>query len=162
MITRQHFPLVHGLTGYWAITIGHALRAAWVQLKFASPRCCCSHYGETPTMYYGDEIGMQQAAVAPDQVRDPFEKNAPGIGVGRDGCRTPMQWTAETNAGFTSGQPWLPLAPDYVSDNVENLCADRQSILSLYHYADRSPTTDAAARGRLIRPRRRDRRSAGL
>jgi alpha-glucosidase len=48
----------------------------------------------TPTLYYGDEIGMHQVAIAPDQVRDPFEKNVPGIGVGRDGCRTPMQWDA--------------------------------------------------------------------
>ena len=38
----------------------------------------------TPTLYYGDEIGMHQVAIAPDQVRDPFEKNVPGIGVGRD------------------------------------------------------------------------------
>jgi alpha-glucosidase len=37
----------------------------------------------TPTLYYGDEIGMQQAAILPDQVRDPFEKNVPGIGIGR-------------------------------------------------------------------------------
>jgi alpha-glucosidase len=86
----------------------------------------------TPTMYYGDELGMQQVAIGPDQVRDPFEKNVPGIGIGRDGCRTPMQWTAEANAGFTSGQPWLPLAPDYVQENVENLGGDRHSILSLY------------------------------
>jgi glycosidase len=48
----------------------------------------------TPTLYYGDEIGMRQVAIAPEQVRDPFEKNVPGIGVGRDGCRTPMQWDA--------------------------------------------------------------------
>jgi alpha-glucosidase len=41
-----------------------------------------------PTLYYGDEIGMQQVAIAPDQVRDPFEKNVPGTGVGRDGCHT--------------------------------------------------------------------------
>jgi DNA-binding response OmpR family regulator len=34
---------------------------------------------------------MQQVAIAKEQVRDPFEKNVPGIGVGRDGCRTPMQ-----------------------------------------------------------------------
>jgi alpha-glucosidase len=45
----------------------------------------------TPTLYYGDEIGMRQVAIAPDQVRDPFEKNVPGLGVGHDGCRTPMQ-----------------------------------------------------------------------
>ena len=56
----------------------------------------------TPTLYYGDEIGMHQVAIAPDQVRDPFEKNVPGIGVGRDGCRTPMQWDATTYAGFST------------------------------------------------------------
>ena len=55
----------------------------------------------TPTLYYGDEIGMHQVAIAPEQVRDPFEKNVPGIGVGRDGCRTPMQWDATPHAGFS-------------------------------------------------------------
>jgi alpha-glucosidase len=86
----------------------------------------------TPTLYYGDEIGMHQVAIAPDQVRDPFEKNVPGIGVGRDGCRTPMQWDATPQAGFSSAQPWLPLPDDYVHENAANLAADRQSTLSLY------------------------------
>ena len=53
---------------------------------------------------------MRQVAIAPDQVRDPFEKNVPGIGVGRDGCRTPMQWNATAGAGFSTAAPWLPLA----------------------------------------------------
>ena len=86
----------------------------------------------TPTLYYGDEIGMHQVAIAPDQVRDPFEKNVPGIGVGRDGCRTPMQWDATTHAGFSTASTWLPLADDYVHENVVNLEADAASILSLY------------------------------
>src|ERR1700681_1051961 len=86
----------------------------------------------TPTLYYGDEIGMHQVAIAPNQVRDPFEKNVPGIGVGRDGCRTPMQWNAEAHGGFTTGEPWLTLAEDYVHENVANLSADAHSILSLY------------------------------
>jgi alpha-glucosidase len=86
----------------------------------------------TPTLYYGDEIGMHQVAIAPDQVRDPFEKNVPGIGVGRDGCRTPMQWDASANGGFTTGKPWLPLAEDAVHENVANLTADTASILNLY------------------------------
>ena len=86
----------------------------------------------TPTLYYGDEIGMHQVAIAPDQVRDPFEKNVPGIGVGRDGCRTPMQWDATANAGFSTATPWLPLADDYSHENVANLDADVTSILSLY------------------------------
>src|SRR3984957_452847 len=86
----------------------------------------------TPTLYYGDEIGMQQVAIASAQVRDPFEKNVPGIGVGRDGCRTPMQWNGEVHGGFTTGEPWLPLANDYANENVANLSADAHSILSLY------------------------------
>src|SRR5215470_3111022 len=86
----------------------------------------------TPTLYYGDEIGMHQVAIAPEQVRDPFERNVPGIGVGRDGCRTPMQWDATPHAGFSESEPWLPLADDFVRENVVNLDADAQSILSLY------------------------------
>jgi alpha-glucosidase len=86
----------------------------------------------TPTLYYGDEIGMHQVAIAPDQVQDPFEKNVPGIGVGRDGCRTPMQWDATRYAGFSAAKPWLPLADDCRHENVANLEADAQSILQLY------------------------------
>jgi alpha-glucosidase len=86
----------------------------------------------TPTLYYGDEIGMRQVTIAPDQVRDPFEKNVPGIGVGRDGCRTPMQWDATRHAGFSASAPWLPLADDFHHENVANLTADAQSILNLY------------------------------
>jgi alpha-glucosidase len=86
----------------------------------------------TPTLYYGDEIGMHQMAIAPDQVRDPFEKNVPGIGVGRDGCRTPMQWNATPYAGFSTATPWLPLSDDFAQENVVNLEADTRSILSLY------------------------------
>jgi len=86
----------------------------------------------TPTMYYGDEIGMRQVAIAPDQVRDPFEKNVPGLGVGRDGCRTPMQWNATLNAGFSIARPWLPLSEEFRHENVVNLDADARSILSLY------------------------------
>jgi alpha-glucosidase len=86
----------------------------------------------TPTLYYGDEIGMHQVAIALDRVRDPFEKRVPGIGVGRDGCRTPMQWDATVHAGFSTASTWLPLADDYVHENVVNLEADATSILSLY------------------------------
>ncbi|MDW4800099.1 hypothetical protein NQ294_33025, partial [Escherichia coli] len=81
----------------------------------------------TPTLYYGDEIGMRQVAIAPHQVRDPWERNVPGLGVGRDGCRTPMQWNAERYAGFSTARPWLPLAPDFASDNVASLEADAAS-----------------------------------
>ena len=84
----------------------------------------------TPTLYYGDEIGMHQMIIAPEDVRDPFEKNVPGLGVGRDGCRTPMQWDASEYAGFSNHKPWLPLARDHARENVALLDADPQSILS--------------------------------
>jgi alpha-glucosidase len=86
----------------------------------------------TPTLYYGDELGMHQVVIPPDCVRDSFEKNVPGIGVGRDGCRTPMQWDSTVNAGFSNGVAWLPLPDDFVHENVLNLELEETSILNLY------------------------------
>jgi alpha-glucosidase len=83
-------------------------------------------------MYYGDEIGMHNVPIAPEHVQDPFEKNVPGLGLGRDPERTPMQWDATARAGFTSGAPWLPIADDFGTINVAAAQADPTSILSLY------------------------------
>lgn len=86
----------------------------------------------TPTMYYGDEIGIGNVKVPPDAVRDPWALNEPGIDVGRDPQRTPMQWSSDKHAGFSTAKPWLPLSEDHVSMNVETLKAHPQSILWLY------------------------------
>ncbi len=86
----------------------------------------------TPTLYYGDEIGMHQVAIAPSQVRDPWEKNVPGFGVGRDGCRTPMRWNASAFAGFSAAEPWLPVAEDFAACNVACERSDPSSLLNLY------------------------------
>jgi alpha-glucosidase len=86
----------------------------------------------TPTMYYGDELGMQNVPIPPDQIQDPFEKNVPGIGVGRDPQRTPMQWDTSRFAGFSSRQPWLPVAEDAPLVNVAQQRGDPHSLLSLY------------------------------
>ncbi|MGA0594201.1 alpha-amylase family glycosyl hydrolase [Enterovirga sp. CN4-39] len=86
----------------------------------------------TPTMYYGDEIGLPRVEIPPNRVQDPWEKNEPGLGFGRDPARTPMQWDGSTFAGFSTVQPWLPLGPDHEHDNVEALSRDSGSILSLY------------------------------
>ena len=83
----------------------------------------------TPTLYYGDEIGMEQVAILPEQVRDPFERNVPGIGIGRDGCRTPMQWDATKSAGFSDVDSWLPVAKNFREVNV---AGSRNEICSLY------------------------------
>lgn len=86
----------------------------------------------TPTMYYGDEIGLAAVTIPPDRVQDPWERNEPGLGFGRDPERTPMQWDTSPCAGFTSGEPWLPLSQDWRDRNVERMEADPCSILSLY------------------------------
>ena len=86
----------------------------------------------TPTLYYGDEIGMQDVPIPSDRVHDPFEKNVPGMGLGRDPERTPMQWSADPNAGFSTVEPWLPIANDYAVVNVAVQREEPHSILTLY------------------------------
>jgi len=64
----------------------------------------------TPFLYYGEEIGMRDGVIPPDRVCDPVGKRFPA--VGRDPERTPMQWTAEPGAGFTTAaEPCYPSAP---------------------------------------------------
>ena len=86
----------------------------------------------TPTLYYGDELGIGKVVVPVDAVQDPWEKNEPGLGLGRDPSRTPFQWDASANAGFSSAKPWLPLDPNHSLCNVEMLRNDSTSILALY------------------------------
>jgi len=86
----------------------------------------------TPTIYYGDEIGMPQVSIPPDRVRDPFERNVPGIGCGRDGARTPMQWDATPHAGFSAVEPWLPVGSGFRTANVESQRLDPTAIHNLY------------------------------
>ena len=88
----------------------------------------------TPTMYYGDELGMVDVAIAPDQVRDPAEKNEPGKGRGRDPERSPMIWVNAANAGFTTpdATPWLPLEPGWETENAAEQAGRKDSMLMLY------------------------------
>ena len=84
----------------------------------------------TPTIYYGDEIGMAQASLRDSEIQDPFEKRVPGLG--RDGCRTPMQWSDAKFAGFSTATPWLPVEPGYRNRNVAVQENEPRSILQLY------------------------------
>ncbi len=87
----------------------------------------------TPTLYYGDELGMPDAIIAPDQVVDPAEKRQPGIGLGRDPERSPMLWDNSSNAGFTSGpDTWLPLVQNHASFSVAIQSQNGRSMLHLY------------------------------
>jgi alpha-glucosidase len=87
----------------------------------------------TPTLYYGDELGHPSVEIPPERVRDPFGINMPGGTQGRDPVRTPMPWDNSPNAGFTTGEPWLPLAPNTAEFDVATQKADPSSMLSLTH-----------------------------
>lgn len=86
----------------------------------------------TVTLYYGDEIGMRDVAIPPDDLRDPRGLNMPDRNLSRDPARTPMQWDDSEKAGFTIGTPWLPLDRLYQRVNVACQKQDKESLLSFY------------------------------
>src|SRR5262245_38195702 len=87
----------------------------------------------TPIMYYGEEIGMQNNDPARrEDVKDPIGQLGWPLEKGRDGERTPMQWDATENAGFSTARPWLPVPASAKTRNVSTASADPASLLNLY------------------------------
>ena len=89
----------------------------------------------TPIMYYGEELGMQNNdPTRVEDVKDPVGRVNWPVDKGRDGERTPMQWSTDANAGFTKGTPWLPVPPSAATHNVETESKDPNSILEFYRH----------------------------
>jgi alpha-glucosidase len=87
----------------------------------------------TPIMYYGEEIGMENNdPTRKEDVKDPIGRTGWPKEKGRDGERTPMQWTTDSNAGFSDVRPWLPVPESYKSHNVAAESKDPNSVLSMY------------------------------
>jgi len=86
----------------------------------------------TPFMYYGEEIGMRNVSIPRPEILDPPGRRYWPLYRGRDGCRTPMQWSRAPHAGFTVGVPWLRIGPDFRTVNVEAQREDPDSLLSFY------------------------------
>ncbi len=104
----------------------------------------------TPYIYQGEEIGMTNVQFASisdyrdietlnmyheavtQKGRDPQEVLRSIYAKGRDNARTPMQWNAQTHAGFTQGEPWLKVNPNYSHINVAQALADPDSIFHYY------------------------------
>ena len=102
----------------------------------------------TPYVYQGEELGMTNIRLPLEQYQDveirnmykkrmaegyPEEEVLRSIyAKGRDNARTPMQWSSEANAGFTTGTPWLPVNPNYTAVNAEAALADPDSVF--WHY----------------------------
>ncbi|MEZ4511161.1 MAG: alpha-amylase family glycosyl hydrolase [Chloroflexota bacterium] len=85
----------------------------------------------TPTLYYGDELGLENGDIKPEQMHDPQGINL-GVAFTRDVARTPMQWDASDHAGFSSVEPWLPVSADYATRNVAVQGAAADSMLAFY------------------------------
>jgi alpha-glucosidase len=101
----------------------------------------------TPIVYYGEEIGMPPARVSRGATKDPLARKFWPLPLGRDGSRTPMQWDGSPNAGFTTGEPWLPVDASAERVNVERESAEPDSLLSWYralvHLRARTPALHA-------------------
>lgn len=102
-----------------------------------------------PFIYQGQEIGMENMGVLPlEDIDDISARNEYQVCLdaglteeealkvvakySRDNARTPVQWSAEENAGFTTGKPWLKVNPNYTSINVAAQEKDENSVLSFY------------------------------
>ena len=86
----------------------------------------------TPFLYYGEEIGMRNGRIKRRELLDPVGKRYWPLNVGRDGERTPMRWSPEPNAGFTTGTAWLPAGDLSDGINVEEERSDPSSLLILF------------------------------
>jgi alpha-glucosidase len=99
----------------------------------------------TAVMYYGEEIGMENNdPKRPEDVKDSQGRLGWPKEKGRDGERTPMQWSDSVNAGFSSATPWLPVDERYKTYNVETEKKDPQSILNYYRRLLEMRHTDRA------------------
>ena len=103
-----------------------------------------------PYIYQGEELGLEQSDVPEDARQDPIWVRS-GI-VGRDGCRTPMPWTAQAPGhGFTSGTPWLPFDGQAAARNVEAERAAADSTRAFYTEALRVRRAGLAVTGGDVR-----------
>jgi alpha-glucosidase len=87
-------------------------------------------------LYQGEELGLPEAEIEQHELQDPYGIEFWPEFKGRDGCRTPMVWTTDNSAaGFTSGQPWLPVKAPHRPLSVAAQDGDGNSMLNHYRRA---------------------------
>jgi alpha-glucosidase len=83
-------------------------------------------------LYQGEELGLTQAVIPFERLRDPEAIANWPLTLGRDGARTPMPWTADApHAGFSSAEPWLPIPSDHVAKSVAGQDGEADSVLTI-------------------------------
>jgi len=107
-----------------------ASRIGYEQSKIAAMLLLTLH--GTPTIYYGEEIGMKDVPIPAQEIQDPMGLNMPDKYLSRDPARTPMQWDQSEYAGFSGVKPWLRVSSSYERINVLSEKEDRYSFLTLY------------------------------
>ncbi|MEM1318543.1 MAG: alpha-amylase family glycosyl hydrolase, partial [Pseudomonadota bacterium] len=84
-------------------------------------------------LYQGEELGLTEAQLAFEDLQDPYGKRFWPTFKGRDGCRTPMVWSHnDPKGGFTSGDPWLPVAPEHLHLAANAQLGEDDSLLAHY------------------------------
>ena len=88
----------------------------------------------TVCLYQGEELGLPEADIAFEDLQDPYGITMWPQYKGRDGCRTPMPWSAQLpNAGFSGAEKtWLPIAKEHIPLSVEQQTNDDQSLLKFF------------------------------
>lgn len=84
----------------------------------------------SPCIYQGEELGLRESEIAREDIQDPFGIEFWPEIAGRDGCRTPIAWSAGSNGGFSTGKPWLPVDDAHVALAVESQENSDDSTLS--------------------------------
>ena len=123
----------------WAISNHDSVR---VRSRWAKPHAssnaaslfsamACTLRGSV-CVYQGEELGLPEADVPFEALRDPYGIAFWPNAKGRDGCRTPMPWRDAAQAGFTSGTPWLPIDARHRALNVASQASDAESPLNRF------------------------------
>ncbi|WP_378738488.1 glycoside hydrolase family 13 protein [Nocardia brasiliensis] len=127
--TLSNHDIKREVTRYGGGAVGEARARAMILLELALPGAVF--------IYNGAELGLPNVDDLPDEVlQDPAWERSGHTERGRDGCRVPIPWEGTAPPfGFTTGQPWLPMPPEWTGRTVEAQLEELGSTLSLYRMA---------------------------
>jgi alpha-glucosidase len=139
-VVRRHYETLAGAPGHWPTVSfsNHDVPRTVSRLggRDASPELAKTLFGLLLTLrgaalvYQGEELGLPQARLTRDELRDPVGDLYWPYDGGRDGCRTPMPWEPGPTLGFTAGTPWLPAAAEHRGLTVAEQDVDPDSVLA--------------------------------